>query len=157
MTLTRKEEIRQAAITTIELLKGHTPEQRQKWDNATYAVEELANCILELTAPESAGNEGMYNPLYPDGSPTWIKPAPVGESQEELLDLVYEHIREARSRKELLKLLTFTRKERGRAEGDSGKVSPDLDKFHDLERNDGSFEVDAGDNGIRYRPEPPTP
>lgn len=42
---------RQKAITVIELLKGHTPEQREKWDNATRTCEELAFDILELTNP----------------------------------------------------------------------------------------------------------
>lgn len=39
-------------------------------------------------------------------------------------------------------------------EDEKGDLSPDLDKFADLERNAGSFEVDAGDNGKRFFTKP---
>lgn len=45
----RKIFLRKKAITVIELLKGHTPEQREMWSNSTKTCEELAGDILELT------------------------------------------------------------------------------------------------------------
>lgn len=45
----RKEFIRNQASCALELLKGHTPEHRENWDNATKTIEEFANYILELT------------------------------------------------------------------------------------------------------------
>lgn len=45
----RKKYIRKQAIFTLELTKGHTPEQREDYSNAMRTAEEFANYILELT------------------------------------------------------------------------------------------------------------
>lgn len=41
--------IRSEANACLELLKGHTPEQRDQWSNSTKEVEKLAILLLETT------------------------------------------------------------------------------------------------------------
>jgi hypothetical protein len=65
----RKLFIRKQANACLELLKGHTPEQRDNWSNATKAVEELAGFILELTnespTPIPTNYNAIAEQLYP--------------------------------------------------------------------------------------------
>lgn len=109
----RKEEIRQAALVTKQTLVG-APDYMSI---SKASVNELVDTILELTAPESA---------------------PVEESQEGLADDFFTliddpHLHSDAARwAKLQSKFYLIRKERGRAEGDK-KVSPDLDKYYDLE------------------------
>jgi hypothetical protein len=50
MEKNRIEFIRKQAMTTLELTKGFTPEQRKAAGNAFHTMEELAGYILELTS-----------------------------------------------------------------------------------------------------------
>lgn len=68
--MTRKQEIREAAITVSELLKGHTPEQIKSYDNALHTVVEFTNYIMELTAepdtlsPTTVKEKALFSGAY---------------------------------------------------------------------------------------------
>jgi hypothetical protein len=49
ISISRKWFIRERALDTLELTKGFTPEQREKFSNETKTMETFATFILELT------------------------------------------------------------------------------------------------------------